>query len=1074
MGISKSKTRRFVSLHSHSTFSYGDGFGKVSEHVQRVADLGGGYAALTEHGNVSSWVQLEKEANKQGMKPIFGLEGYAAPPKEMRKFHQTILAETQQGLMNLNEMVGRSWAEGFYRWPTIHGDMMQDHAEGLVMTSGCADSLLSCTLLGGKSLGERRDRATQFDMDNAEKIIRRYQAMLGPDGFYLEVQRFPGLERARTLNPAFAELSRRTGAPLVATADVHYPFGEQNEMQKILHAAHRGGTVDSVEAGWEYDILLTYPTSDSQIYQQLMETGLTPNEAWAAICNTSEIAERCGNLVLPKNEQLRYPLPDGWTAEELVWEWLRDGWTYRHPRNPRMQEMPNEYVERLNYEMGPIVAKDYADYFLVVSDAVRYAKDNGIPVGPARGSAAASLVCYLLRITEVDPLQFPTMVFERFIDLSRMDLPDIDLDFADDRREEVVEYLVRKWGADRVANIGNFVGYKGRNSVVDVARVYNIPKSAEEAVKGVVLDRSGGDSRADESLADAIEMFPAAKAAVEQYPQLWRATQLEGNMRGMSVHAAGVVISNRPIRETCAMYTRELNGKPRSVLAYDKYDSEYLGMLKIDMLGLSTMGMIGLILDMIGMKLDELYQVPLTDDRTLDAFRRNDVVGIFQFEGRATRLVNAGVVPDHFMHLADVNALSRPGPLFSGMTTAYIDVKHGRAKPDHLHPIVWEFTKHTYGQIIYQEQVLQIVRDVGGFPVEHIGDIRRAISKKLGEAHMNTMAQEFIDGAHRLHGIDPKLGLRIWKFMVTSATYSFNVAHCISYSMLGFWCMYLKQNFPREFYAAQLQKIGDTKKAKEHRRPRLMTDAVRNGFEILAPHPELSQKTWAPDLANERGIRPGLVQMDGVGEKTAEIMLEHRVRNWDNFSVWEWQDYLPVKGIGAKTLDKMEDFSALEDPFEIEVVSKTLSEVRTGITRGRAGYRGLPKPTHLSHEIPRDRDCTVTWMGIVSRIEMKDLVEDQRARTGNTVDEILAGMDRPDLLKFCTLHCYDDGDEEVFVRINRYKWPKFAKLVAQIVPRQDVIIVRGKKKKSFGVSLQTDGIIHLPMGDDEEDEDASD
>lgn len=313
MGISRKKLREFVSLHTHTTYSYGDGFGTVKEHVERVAELGGSALALSEHGNASSWVQLEKQAEKTGIKPIYGLEAYAAPPQTRQKFHQTILAETQEGLQNLNELVSRSFAEGFYQWPTVHGQMMKEHSSGLIMTSGCADSLLSCTLLGGKSLGERRDRASRWDLDRAEATVRRYQSMLGTDGFYLEVQRFPGLERARTLNPAFAELSRRTGAPLVATADVHYPYGSQNEMQKILHAAHRGGTVDSVEQEWEYSVLVTYPTSDWEIYNDLIETGLEPYEAWVAIKATGEIASRC-NVTLPKNKQIRYP----GTEEDLL------------------------------------------------------------------------------------------------------------------------------------------------------------------------------------------------------------------------------------------------------------------------------------------------------------------------------------------------------------------------------------------------------------------------------------------------------------------------------------------------------------------------------------------------------------------------------------------------------------------------------------------------------------------------------------------------------------------------------------------------------------------------------------
>jgi DNA polymerase-3 subunit alpha len=1068
MGISRTACKRYVNLHNHTTFSYGDGYGRVDEHVARAVEVGSQAVAVAEHGNVSSWVQLEKFAGKAGIRPIFALEAYTAPPKSDRKFHQILVAENSTGLRNLNELVTRSWAEGFYRWPTVHGEMLVDHATGLVATSGCADSHLNCVLAGGKSLGDRRYRISAFDMDEAEKIVWKYKALFG-DGYYLEVQRFPGLDRTRLLNPALAELSARTGVPLVATADSHYPLPEQNEMQKILHAAHRGGTVETVEAEWEYDILLTPPTSDAQIYHDLINTGLTKSEAWGAILSTEEIAQRC-NVTLPKNEALRFPVPDGWTSTEYMWEKLREGWRYRIKTNKRMQANPQEYVDRLHYEMGPIVEKGYPDYFLMVADAVVFAKDlqpRPIPVGPARGSAAASLAGYLMRITEVDPLQFPAMVFERFIDLSRTDLPDIDLDFADTRRDEVRDYLVKRYGADRVANIGNFVGYKGKNSIVDVARVHKIPKHDADTVKSVILERSGGDSRFNDTLADSIEMFPAAKAAFERNPALKYAVALEGNQRGMSVHAAGIVISNNPITDTCAVYTRDVNGEPRSVLAYDKKDAEALGMLKMDFLGLSTMGMIDLVLEMIGMSLADLYNVPLDEPRTLDAFRRGDVVGIFQFEGRATRLVNAGVVPDHFQHLADINALSRPGPLFSGMTADYIDIKHGRKKPDHLHPLVWKHTEFTYGQIIYQEQVLNIVREIGGFPVNRIGDIRRAISQKLGEAHMNNMKELFIDGANRLHDIDVKLATRIWNFMVTSATYSFNIAHCVSYSMLGFWCMWLKVHYPREFYAAQLLKVGDDKKAREMRRPRLMNDAVKNGFHILPPDPRLSAVSWAPDKEDPKGIRAGFLQIPKVGKTTALAIERYRAE----FGIESWYDLKAVRGIGNKTIQALEEFVEAPDPFEIELTARTLDEIRHGIKKGWRDYRGLPKPTHVSHTIPRDKDCNVVWLGVVRNIEYKDLIEDERARSGESVEEIRARVKDPDLVKSCTLHCYDDGDDDVYVRINRWHFPKFQKLVESIIPRESVVVVRGRKRASFGVSLQVQSLIVMTPDNEEEDED---
>lgn len=300
-----SQEMKFVSLHTHSTFSYGDGYGPVKNHVERVSELGMSSLALTEHGNLSSHVQLEKACNAIGIKPIFGCELYVAPPEEQRKWHQTVVAMNEEGLRNLNRIVTKSW-KNFYRWPTTSWQMLKEHNEGLIVLSGCADSLLSCTLLGGKSNGEKRASYARKEYMAARRVIEQYQAVFG-DRYYIECQRFPGLGRTCVLNPAFASLGRDTGARLVGTADVHYPNGSDNEMQKILHAAHRGSTVAATEASWEYDILLTYPTSDREIINDLVGTGLSRSEAKAAVIETSLIANRC-NVELPKNEPIKYPI----------------------------------------------------------------------------------------------------------------------------------------------------------------------------------------------------------------------------------------------------------------------------------------------------------------------------------------------------------------------------------------------------------------------------------------------------------------------------------------------------------------------------------------------------------------------------------------------------------------------------------------------------------------------------------------------------------------------------------------------------------------------------------------------
>lgn len=1064
---------KFVSLHHHTTFSYKDGFGLPEAHVARAADLGMRALAHTEHGNVSSFVKLEKAAKKHGIKGIFGCELYTASMQTQSKWHLTALAEDGTGYQNLNRLVSRSWAEGFYYWPTVSGQMLADHADGLIVLSGCADSLLSCTLLGGKSNGPKRETASSWDIDAAERVVRDFQDLLG-DGYYLETQQFPELQRTRTLNPILAELSRRTGVPLCATADVHYPLSDDNEMQKILHAAGRGsGSVEAQEATWEYDIRLTLPLSDRQIRNALIGTGLTGRQAEQAIYSTGEIADRC-NVVLPRNERIRFPLPDGYSNSlDLIWEWLRDGWRYRWAMNRSMQSRREEYYQRLKYEMGLIEMKDFLDYFLMLSYLVRWAKSHGIVVGPARGSAAASLACYLLRITEIDPLQFPTMMFERFIDATREDLPDVDLDFQDDRKFEVFQEAMRVFGADRVGQLGNFVRYKGRNSVKDVARVWGVPIWATKVVNDLVIDRSQGDSRLDTSLQDTIDTFPQAAEVFERFPKLQYATRLEGNMQTFGVHAAGIVISNNPITDTCAMYEREV-GKDKhrvSVVAFDKKDAEYLGMLKADFLGLSNMGMIGRCLGLIGMSLEDLYRIPLNDEKTMKGFRENDVIGIFQFEGRATRLVCREVCPDNFDELADINALSRPGPLFSGTKTRYVGVKHGSEAVEHLHPLVDAATKNTKYQIVYQEQVLAVIREVGGFPVTKVADIRKIISQKLGEAQFNNMLDAFIEGAERLHGIKKELAVKIWKFLVTSATYSFNIAHSVSYSMISYWNMFLKQHHPLEFYSATAEWTARIDKWKE-KGPRLLRDAQRHDIEILPPDPEISTERWTPD-PNGKAIRAGFEQIPGIGNLTAVKMVQHRDAMWDEFSPWQWENFAAVSGIGPKTIEKIRAFAEDEDPFGLDLVGKVLRDFRDGLRSQSGFWRGLPRPTHNSEQMLNAKEGQkVIWLGVAKKIDFKDLIEDQMARYGTSKEEILDTVKDPHLRRWATIFAYDDEDEEVYLRFDRYNFPKFEAGIKMLRPDTDVILVMGIKSRGFGNSLKVRKMITIdPEDDDDDDED---
>jgi Zierdtviridae DNA polymerase len=752
---------------------------------------------------------------------------------------------------------------------------------------------------------------------------------------------------------------------------------------------------------------------------------------------------------------------------ELLWAWLREGWKYRIRQGWQgpINRGQKPYTDQLNREMELIVSKDFVSYFLMVSDLVRWAKDHGIVVGPGRGSSAASLVCYLLRITEPDPLDFPLTDFSRFIDPTREDLPDIDVDFEDERRHEVRTYAVRKYGADHVGNIGTFTKYKGKNALKDVQTVHRatFPRHAVETLKGMIVERSGGDSRADAALMDTIEMFETARKIYEQYPkEIGIAVDLEGNYRQMGLHSAGLVVASHPISDIVAMYTREVKGRELTAVSVDKYDAEYLGLMKMDILGLTTMGMIAIALRHAGMTLEELYRIPLDDKETLDAFHRNDVIGIFQFEGRATRLVGRDLKPDDFLELVDVNALSRPGPLFSGTTAEYIDVKHGRREPTQIHPVIDRIAEGTKGQIIYQEQILHALSEFGGLPVKKVHDIRRIISKKLGEAAFNSSFQAFAAGAKELHGADERLAMEVWSRVVTSASYAFVYSHSLSYTLIGYWCMWLKVHKPQAFYAAQLQKIAKEKW------PKLIRDAMEHDVPVRGVKVGESDRTWTP-LSDGRTVAAGYEQLEGVGPATADKILEYQSSQGfpDNAGA---NALLSIKGIGPKTVEKFRNQIEGSDPFGLFRTQIALDAVRASINDHSIPLR---PPTHNSDQILDVKgDELVVWVGMVKLKEYKDVFEDERARTGDDLDAIKARIKRPDLPTSCVLHAYDDAGEDVYVRFTRYDYPQFKSGLEGLREDQDVVWVLARKSKGgFGASIFAKKMVVIdPEDDDDESE----
>ena len=732
----------------------------------------------------------------------------------------------------------------------------------------------------------------------------------------------------------------------------------------------------------------------------------------------------------------------------LLKQWLNEGWKFRLNRHgEHMNEHRAEYVDRVAQELELLESKDFVSYFLVVSDLVRWAKDSGIPVGPGRGSSGSSLICWLLRITELNPMVHTRTRFSRFIDPTRADLPDIDVDISDDRRSELWDYASAKYGAEHIGTIGNFIRYRGRNSLDDVARAYRLPKWSAERIKGFIMDRSGGDSRAVDSLEDTFATYPAAEEVAVQFPEYRHAIRLEGNLRNMGIHAAGMVLSNTPIPDICAVYQRKTaDGAVTKAIALDKKDAEALGLLKIDLLGLNTMGMLGLCLKWTGMTLEDMYALPIDDPNVIDVFRRTDLAGIFQFEGRSTRFINREVDPTNFSELADISALSRPGPLFSGTKTQYVDVKHGRTEQLHLHPILDRITESTYGQIVYQEQVLDIIREIGGFPMSDVHAIRRIISQKLGEAQFNELFAKFEEGAQRLHGIESALALRIWRYLATSATYSFVNAHSEAYTLISWYCAYFKHYHPAAFFAAQLCKTSDAERTQY-----MANDARRHGISILPPKLGVSGVNWEPDGADT--VRMGLTQIPGIAHKTANRIIA-AVEDGTIDTDKGWYGLAAMKGIGPKTIAKIDEFANNPDPLGLNRTGEIMQLVRDALQDGMFGHH-IPVPHYTSDTIPQTgQHHDVAWVGIPKVVRFASFKEDERARYGKTIEEIEATMKDPHLDRRAAVFCYDDGQEDVILRVNRWKLPALAdKLENMRCDGTEVVIAVGMKREDFGVTL---------------------
>jgi DNA polymerase-3 subunit alpha len=1048
------KPMRFVSLHHHSTFSFLDGFQMPEAHVRRITELKGNALAMCEHGNIFSHVKLESAAVKEGIKPIFGCEFYMGHVDEERrtqkKNHLTVVAKNAEGYQNLLTLVTRSWAEGFFHEPTVDWSWLEEHQKGLVILSGCSGSALFTALVGGKHVAEE-DASYKRGLRVARWMSERF------DDFYIEVQAFPELEKTRQANPMLAQIARVIRRPLVATLDCHYTIPEEAEVQKVLHGVRPGEkrTAEELAQSWGYDVPLCPPTTDKSIYQKLRDTGLTEGQAIQAIVSTEEIGQECA-VELPKLPHVDYPLPDGYESARDLWrDWIKEGWRYRGCTDLPEEEW-ERYQKQLLREMEVMEAKGYENYFLIVSDLIKFMKQEQIPVGPARGSSAASLVCYLLRITEVDPMKYEYLVFERFIDWSREDMPDVDIDVATYGRPIVRHYLEEKYGKGCVNNVGTFTKYTSKNSLGDAARVHEVPKKEVEKVKELLLDRSSGDLRASATIEDTVNQFDQAYEVFERYPELQSAMDLEGNVRGFGIHAAGLVVSREPITNICAMLEREVpkgSGQIIQAISMDLKDAERQGMEKLDLLSLSTMDMIAEAMHLLDMSVEDLYAIPLDDEEVFDGFRENDVVGVFQFDGKITRTVNGVIKPDNFDEVALIIAIARPGPLHNGAVDGFVEVKYGdAAERESIHPALDRITEGTNYQIILQEQIIRIVREIGGFDWTGAAAIRKIIAKKKGEQEFNRKWDEFRKGALELHkrekGMPPmteEVAKDIWMMCITSGAYAFNAAHAWAYGMISYWTMWLKIHHPAEFYAASLSKM---KVNDADYQATLRRDAANHGIEVLPPDIN-SEATWT--VAGAEAVRAGWAQIPGIKEKVAN-KIQKGIE--EKGGIQSFSELIDVPGIGPKKIEAIEAFCSQEDPFKIYELDEQIEEITEQIVTGELA---LPVPTHSAPEIlDAGSNERFVFLGQPIHRNLRDL-EEANQKKGEEVD--WDNIWKPELKQWVVMRVRD-ADELIICIVGRAKYPDFKEAIWNMRLGEDLVLLECKKG-DFGGSGERSGVVFV-------------
>lgn len=904
----------FVHLHNHSQYSLLDGAQRIRSMVDRAVEYKMPALALTDHGNMFGAMEFYTTCRSHGIVPIIGCEAYVAPRGRLHKqplpdapdggHHLLLLVKNLTGYKNLVQLASKAYLEGFYHRPRIDFDLLRQHSEGLIATSSCVQGEIGQALLHG------RDR-------DAEETARRYLDLLGSDQFYLEIQNH-GIDVEDRIRPKVIALARKLGVRLVATNDCHY-------LERGHAAAHdallciQTGRLISDEKRMRYSTDQIYFKSADEMKTLFADT---PD----AIENTLRIAESCrleiemGKLFLPD-----FSIPKGFESkEEYLTHLARKGLDkrYGHPT-------PGA-TERLEYELGVIGRMGFAGYFLIVGDLINHAKSQRIPVGPGRGSAAGSLVSYCLEITDIDPLKFG-LLFERFLNPERISMPDIDIDFSDRGRDEVIRYVINKYGKANVCQIITFGTMAARGVVRDVGRVLGLSYSDVDRIAKIIPFET------DMTLDKAIELKPELKRMAKDDPRIATlldySRTLEGLTRHASTHAAGVVIAPAPLTNFVPLYK---STKGEITTQYDMSWIEKIGLLKMDFLGLRTLTVIDDAMLAVeankGTTLD-WDRLGLEDRAVYDLFATAETVGIFQFESSGMRDYLRKLRPTEFEDLIAMNALYRPGPLDMNMIDEYIARKHGNKPVEYYHPRIERVLKDTYGVIVYQDQVMQVAGALAGFSMAKADTLRKAMGKKIPEM-MDQMKREFIEGAVE-RDVPQKIAETVFEFCATFARYGFNRAHSASYAMLAYRCAYLKSHYPIEFMAALMSSEMDN----TDRIRVLMQECRRLKVSVDPPDINVSR---SPFTSLEDRILFGLSAVKNVGEGAVEAVVSAREKDGIFKTLYEFMSRIDGRAVNRRAVEALIDAGALDqlEGHRAQLVAVLDSAVAYGARKQADRVRG--------------------------------------------------------------------------------------------------------------------------------------